>query len=271
MFLTDSQCLFSPVPVFTKLKIPVWRAALSHYSDAVIVDVLEFGWLINYVFDTFPTPVSHNHPSAIKYASDVRQFISKEVSLSATAGPFLTNPLPCTLMFSPLLTVPKKSSSRRIVMDLSFSPEHSVNSGIPTDTFLGQPFQPRLPGVDALANLVWPFGSGCLLFKLQLSRAYRQLPINPRDYHFLGFTYDDVLFFDTVFSFGLRLVTMACQRTTNAITFLYLVLGYFCTNYIDDFGGCDTPERASSMPSSSSFMNLVFQLLQKKTHLHPLP
>ena len=81
--------------------------------------------------------------------------------------------------------------------------------------------------------------------KLDLSRAYRQLAIDPWDYHFLGFTFDDLLFFDIFFAFGLRPATMACQRTTNAIMFLYLALGYFCTNYIDDFGGCDTPARAS--------------------------
>ena len=158
--------------MLTKLKIPFRRAPLSHCSDAVIVDFLEFGWPVNYVSDTFPTPFSHNHPSAIKHASDVCQF-TKNIRLSATAGPFPTSPLPCTLMLSPLLTVPKKnSSSCRIVMDLSFPPEHSVNSGIPTETFIREPFQLSLPSVDALANLVQYFGSGCSLFKLDLSQTY---------------------------------------------------------------------------------------------------
>ena len=37
---------------------------------------------------------------------------------------------------------------------------------------------------------------------------------------------------------------MACQRSTNCITHLFSLRGYSCTNYIDDFGGCDTPDQA---------------------------
>ena len=83
-----------------------------------------------------------------------------------------------------------------------------------------------------------------MLFKTDLSHAYRQLPIDPRDYHLLGYCVDDLLFFDTAFAFGLQPATFGCQCTTNAITYLYLLAGYFCTNYIDDFGGCNTPSRA---------------------------
>ena len=38
---------------------------------------------------------------------------------------------------------------------------------------------------------------------------------------------------------------MACQHVTNAIQFLHSLHSYFSTNYVDDFGGCDTPERAT--------------------------
>ena len=223
----------------------MWRAALASYHDAIVVDFLEFGWPINYVSPEAPKPVLQNHPSALLHPLDVTSFIAKEVSLSATAGPFETNPFSCCLMLSPLLTVPKKDSlSRRIVMDLSFPPEQSVNSGIPTDTYLGETYKLRLPGVDALVTLVQTFGSGSLLFKKDLRRAYRQIPIDPRDYHFLGYSWNDLIFFDTVFAFGLRTAAMACQRTTNCITHLFAERGFSCTNYIDDFGGCDTPEHA---------------------------
>ena len=233
------------LPVYSNLNFAVWRAALASYHDAVVVDFLEFGWPINYVSPQPPAPVRQNHPSALQHPSDVNSFIAKEVSLSATAGPFQANPLSCSLMLSPLLTVPKKeSTSRRIVMDLSFPPEQSVNSGIPTDTYLGEPYKLRLPGVDALVALVQAFGSGSLLFKKDLRRAYRQLPIDPRDYHFMGYSWDNLIFFDTVFAFGLRTAAMACQRSTNCVTYLFSQQGFSCTNYIDDFGGCDTPDRA---------------------------
>ena len=130
-------------------------------------------------------------------------------------------------------------------MDPSFPVGCSVNDGIPKDTFLGEPFQLCLPGVEALATLIHPCGPNCLIFKKDLHHAYRQFPIDPRDYHYLGYSFDNLLFFDTVFAFGLRPATMACQCVTNAIQFLHSLQGYFSTNYVDDFGGCDTPERAT--------------------------
>ena len=247
------------IAVPTILNIDFWKAALISYHDHEIVTFLEFGWPINYTASQWPHPVNHNHPSAVKHAPAVQNVINKEVNLKATAGPFSENPFDCPIMLSPLLTVPKKNSlDRRLVLDLSFPPEHSVNDGIPTDSLLGEPFQPRLPGVDALVHLVQQLGPGCFLFKTDLSRAYRQLPIDPRDYHFLGYSFDDLIFFDTVFAFGLRPATLGCQRTINAITYLFWLLGYFCINYIDDFGGCDSPSRAAE--AFHALKKLIFML-----------
>ena len=52
---------------------------------------------------------------------------------------------------------------------------------------------------------------------------------------------------------------MACQHTTNAITFLYHLQGYFSTNYVDDFGGCDTQQNT---PSAYHALELLFHLLE---------
>ena len=39
---------------------------------------------------------------------------------------------------------------------------------------------------------------------------------------------------------------MMCQRTTNSVTFMFQELGYHCTNYIDDFGGAETPDKSAA-------------------------
>ena len=133
-----------------------------------------------------------------------------------------------------------------------------VNDGIPKGTFLDDPFQLYLPGIDTLVALIQKFGKGCLLFKKDLRRAYRQLPVDPRNYHYLGYSFDNLLFFDIVFPFGLHTTTMACQCTTSAITFLHHLQGYFSTNYVDGFGGCDAPQNA---PSDYHAMELLVHLL----------
>ena len=58
------------------------------------------------------------------------------------------------------------------------------------------------------------------MFKKDLSRAYRQLCIDPRDYHLLGYQFRDYLYFDTAPPFGLRSSAMMCQTTTSAVTFI---------------------------------------------------
>ena len=234
------------MPVPSNLHISVWHSALTSYYDKEIVDFLEFGWAINYTAAHFLTSVSQNHPSACKHPGHVREFINREVNLHVTAGPFLSDPLDCGLMLSPLLTVPKKDSDTcRVVMDLSFPHSRSVNDGIPRDSYLSDSFHLHLLGVDALVTFVQTFGPGCLLFKIDLQHAYRWLPIDPRDYHFMRYQFYELLFFDTVFAFGLQSATLGCQCTTNAITYLSLLQGFLCTNYVDDFGGCNTPSKAN--------------------------
>ena len=39
---------------------------------------------------------------------------------------------------------------------------------------------------------------------------------------------------------------MMCQRSTNAVSFMFRELGFHCTNYIDDFGGAEIPEKSDA-------------------------
>ena len=123
-------------------------------------------------------------------------------------------------------------------MDLSFPPGVSVNDGIPKDSFLDEPFHLSLPRSTDFADLIITKGPGCFLFKKDLKRAYRQIPVGPRDYNLLGFHWNDLLYFDLVLPFGLRSATLACQRNTNAIAHIfYSVYHHQYVNYINDFGG----------------------------------
>ena len=170
-------------------------------------------------------------------------------------------------MTSPLLTVPKKdSTSCHIVMDLSFPLGSSVNDGIPKDAFLDDPFQLYLLGIDTLVVIIQKFGKGCLLFKKDFRRAYYQPPVDPCNYHYLGYPFDNL---DTVFPLGLRTATMACQCSTNAIPFFHHLQGYFSTNCVDDFGGCDTPQNALSFTMPWNSFSIYWDLTQLVTKTVP--
>lgn len=134
---------------------------------------------------------------------------------------FSTRPFPAPLQTSPLQTVPRDECKRRVVLDLSFPVGSSVNDGIPKDSFLDEPFHLPLPRSANFVDLIVAKAPGCYLFKKNLKRTYRQIPVDPKDYIFLGYRWKDLLYFDLVLPFGLRSATLACQRTTNAIAYIF--------------------------------------------------
>ncbi|KAK3720536.1 hypothetical protein QZH41_001989 [Actinostola sp. cb2023] len=170
-----------------------------------------------------------------------------DIAKDATVYPWPTNPLDLPLATSPLSAVPKRDSTdKRIVMDLSFPTALSVNDGIPNDNFLGDSYTLTYRTIHSLLDLVRQHGNGCLLYKLDLRRAYRQFPVDPRDYHLLGLWWKDMYFIDMRLPFGLRSAPQACQRITDAVRYMHLRDGYHLVNYLDDFCGVSSPERASA-------------------------
>ena len=230
------------IPLQTSLKIVTWLQRLDDYHDKVICDFLQYGWPVNYTSSDIPLYSYDNHPSAYKYGTVVNDYINSEIQFGAISGPYHFKPFNGHFVTSPLQTVPKDSrntTKRRVVIDLSFPPEHSVNSGIPRDEYLGQPFHLSYPTVDTLAALIKEEGVGCYLFRLDLARAYRQIPTDPFDYRLLGFHWDGMYYIDTRLPFGLASAAMACQRTTNAVSYMFGQQGHSLINYLDDFASAN--------------------------------
>ena len=104
-------------------------------------------------------------------------------------------------------------------MDLSMPQGYSVNSGIPKTSLDGAPFKLKLPNPTTLAQKILKYGKGCLLYKVDLSRAYRQHQSDPLDCPFLMLHWEDQFFLHISIPFGLRHGASACQRTTEAVSF----------------------------------------------------
>ncbi|CAG2233744.1 unnamed protein product [Mytilus edulis] len=107
---------------------------------------------------------------------------------------------------------------------------------------LCEPVSLTYPRVDDLVLLIKKKGSGSHLFKRDLARAYRQIPIDIGDTFLVGFAWNGHIFFDIVLSMGLRSAAQICQRLTNAIAYIYRSLGFDIINYLDDFAGVEIPE-----------------------------
>ena len=88
-------------------------------------------------------------------------------------------------------------------------------------------------------------GPGCLLYKVDLSRAYRQLRSDPLDWPFLGISWQDQDYVGVSVPFGLRHGASACQRTTEAVSSIVKQeSGADTEPYIDDTAGASVPDLA---------------------------
>ena len=230
-----------PIP-HSKLNISVWREKLLGYEDYAVCDLLEFGFPLDYKGDTLDFSSRRDHKGAREHAAFVSGYLERECRLGRMAGPFLSNPFPVPMMVSPINTVPKDDpSERRVIVDLSWPPGRSVNFGISKDFYLDNLIDMKYASVADVCKMVMEVGRGACIFKRDLRHAYRQLPIDPGDYRYLGYHWKNQYYHDLVLVMGQRNAGMACARTTDAVCFIHESGGHRATNYLDDLIGVAPP------------------------------
>lgn len=272
---------------------------LFDYNDSLVCDLIEFGFPLGFTGneDTM-LPVKEiwkykNYKGATDYPVEIGNYLVKEMNCGAIIGPFKNNPFTHNLLISPLNSVPKKVvTDRRVILDLSSSTVNAVNNFIDKDNYLGECVDLLFPKVDDFVNLILAKGQGCLLFKKDLCRAYRQINICPSQYNLVAYVWQKHIFCDTVLSMGLRSAAAICQRVTNAVAFIMYNLGIAILNYLDDFAGVEKPDLATtaycilgsvlekcgieesvnkSCPPSTimSFLGVLFNTLQMSMEITP--
>ena len=100
------------------------------------------------------------------------------------------------------------------------------------------------PRVDDFIELIKQKGQGCLLYKTDLRRAYRQLSYCPSAYNKVAFIWKNHIFFDTVLCMGSRSSAYCCQKFTNAIAFIMFKLEIYILNYLDDLASAEIRQNA---------------------------
>ena len=211
--------------------------------------MLEFGFPLGYTGETLNVKKPKNHSGAREFPDFILKYLKKEIEYKAVIGPFKFNPfVNSTLVLSPLNSVPKSTpGERRVILDLSFPAENCVNSGISKDVYLGETVILKYPSVDDLVDLIKLKGRHCHIFKRDLKRAYRQIPIDPGDVNLVGFHWRNHIFVDRVLSMGLRSSAHICQRVTSAIIYMMKQSGHILLNYLDDFAGAETQNEAENV------------------------
>ena len=128
-------------------------------------------------------------------------------------------------------------------MDLPWPHDNSVNGGVDNNSYLGTEFLITFPSVDIITDEACHLGKGTHLHKIDISRAFRHVKIDPHDYNLLGLQWQKA-FIDTCLPFGRGHSSRIFQRLSDAKCYIMHQHGYDIISHIDDFIGFGAPEVA---------------------------
>ena len=80
-------------------------------------------------------------------------------------------------------------------------------------------------------------GRGCHVFKVDVSRAFRHVKVDPGDLDLLGLEWRGASYLDMCVPFGMRHGTQIFQRVSDAVRYMMRHRGHTVLNYVDDFLG----------------------------------
>ena len=233
------------IPVPTSIRYDRIEEALEgsvSVKERRVLDLLKFGMPVDCQVEYGIKKQQKNHFSALSFKEEIEQYLQKGKLSQAILGPFHQSPIN-GLCFSPLMSVPKEVSQRRIIVDFSFPPGQSINDGISKSTYLESSVDFSLPSVQSMVSRLNELGRNCLMYKRDLKSAFRQFPLDPGDYAFTGLKWEDGIYVDTRLAMGLRSAAYCCHSVTELIA---RIAGEnsFTLVYLDDFGGAEVPGKA---------------------------
>ena len=156
--------------------------------------MVKFGFPLGYLGPVSDTTAIDNHPSAVNYHKAVTKVIDKEVDMGGLIGPFQSPPFEEWCHVAPLMSRPKKTSEeRRVISDLTFPPETSVNAYIIKNNLNGTVVEHRLPTVDCLSAHMQRVGNGAYMGSVDISRAYKNFSSDVLDYPLQCIKWEDKL------------------------------------------------------------------------------
>ena len=232
------------VPLPSSFNLKYIEKEIQDYNDQILLDYLRFGFPlgINKNKD-IKNNATENHTSANQFPQAIEEYISAEINYGALLGPF-DHPPHTNFTWSPLMTRPK-GLGRRVILDLSFG-EFSVNRATNKECYDGFPFTLKLPRLEALIPTLMALGKDARLLKLDISRAFRNVRIDPGDALHLGICWKGKFFLDKNLPFGAVHGTAIFERITDLIRYILAKRGFTIYNYIDDIYACCHKDKAQA-------------------------
>ena len=190
------------IPIKSDLNVEAWETYLQGYSDKRVLQYIKFGYPLSIEnAEELCNKEITNHYSARQYPLEVQKYIDKEKSLGALLGPIPHIGHP-HYHCSPLMTRPKDNGSRQVILDLSYPRGSSVNSHVVADRFDDSAFVLRFPQIDHIAEDIIHCTDDCVLFKVDVARAFRNLRVDPVDSLKFGIKWNGSYYANLAVAFG---------------------------------------------------------------------
>ena len=226
--------------------IGAWRERLQKHPDKVfseyILHGLEFGFRVGFDYHIQLSAARRNMTSALEHVDVVDKYLGEEREAGRILGPFRQGVIP-DLHVNRFGVIPKGRASGkwRLITDLSFPENASVNDGISPDLCTL-----AYTSVERVARAAHSLGPGALLAKADVKSAYRLVPVHPEDRHLLGMEWKGVYYVDTMLPFGLRSAPKIFTAVADALEWCVRQRGVVgIDHYLDDFVIVAPPESAA--------------------------
>lgn len=223
--------------VSTPLQPDAWAEALIGHPDQAlaryIVNGLRRGFRIGFQRGSPLRSSHHNMESTRLHPEVIDDYIRKECSLGRMLGPFEDISVLPPLQVSKFGVIPKGHGTNewRLITDLSSPHGTSVNDGIDPELTSLQYLK-----VDDVAALAAQQGVGALLAKVDVSAAYRQIPVHPQDRPLQAVKWDGKVYIDSRLPFGLRSAPKIFNAIADALNWILIQAGIpVVRHYLDDF------------------------------------
>ena len=233
----------------SKINFELFEELAQGYWDWQLPHFIKYGFPLDFPYSKENCLKSgrDNHASATKFPTHVDKYLETELAHGAIIGPFSEPPYGSATHVSPFMSRDKADSdTRRIIIDLSWPLESSINYFTPANIYMDTIYKLQYPTVDNITEKLKQIGTHAVLYKIDLSRAFRQLRIDPSDFNLLCLWWKGSYYSDQYCPFGHRSGSMGMTRLTDFFRFLMTQKGYHIYSYVDDMIGCAEESNADS-------------------------
>ena len=221
-------------PLLSGLNIKAWERLLYNYPNKFLIQYIKFGFPLSICnHDNLKVTYVNNHHSATEHPQAVQDYINKELEYGALLGP-VKHVTSSHFHCSPLLTRPKDDDKSRIILNLSHPQGQSLNDNVDKLRFDNRHFSLKLVSVDDIIQEILACDSP-LIFKIDVSRAFRNLRVDPVDVLKLGISWNGSFYLHSAIAFGWMHGTSAYQMVADAIAHTITTRGGKILPYVDDF------------------------------------